>query len=188
MENLLIGGLKTLIHRRIKIIFKNFHKWFLSINKWTHTHPSKQFFLYLLNFFFAFCLLLVVKLLVVILVCLLLKQKSRSARGTSHHPAFMNNCPAISFIYLVDEFFIFSFLLLLKEVRSRGESKVSSCVWCKSRELGCWGSPRFPYVNQVVESFSSDLLWALMNYCAESHLDSCQTSTMELPWEKNHWL
>ena len=45
----------------------------------------------------------------------------------------------VSLIYLVDEFFIFSLLvLLLKEMRARGESKISSCcfcVWCKSREL-----------------------------------------------------
>ena len=45
----------------------------------------------------------------------------------------------VSLIYLVDEFFIFSLLvLLLKEMRTRGESKISSCcfcVWCKSREL-----------------------------------------------------
>ena len=98
----------------------------------------------------------------------------------------------VSLIYLVDEFFIFSLLvLLLKEMRTRGESKISSCcfcVWCKSRELEvCW-SPRFPYVNQVVESFSSDLLRATINYWAESHLESCQTSTMELFWGNNQRL
>ena len=41
-------------------------------------------------------------------------------------------------IYLLDELFVFSFLVLLKEMRTRGESKISSCCFCvlgKSREL-----------------------------------------------------
>ena len=50
-------------------------------------------------------------------------------------------------IYLEDEFFVFSFLVLLKEMRTLGESKISSgcfCVSCKSSELGCRRGPRFP--------------------------------------------
>ena len=35
-------------------------------------------------------------------------------------------------------------------------------------------------MTQVVESFSSDLLQAIISYLAESHLEYCQTSTMEL--------
>ena len=83
----------------------------------------------------------------------------------------------VSLTYLVDEFFIFLFLVLLKEVRTRGESKISSfyfCVLCKSRELGGWRSPRFPYVTQVVERFFSHLLRAIISYWAKSHLETCQ--------------
>ena len=42
-------------------------------------------------------------------------------------------------------------------------------------------TPRFPCVTPVVERFSSELLRAIITYWAESHLKSCQTSTMELP-------
>ena len=73
--------------------------------------------------------------------------------------------------------------LLLKEMRIRGQVKISSCsfcVWCKSRELGARGSPRVPCATAVVESFSSDLPRAMISYSAESHLESCQTSKMEL--------
>ena len=39
---------------------------------------------------------------------------------------------------------IFSFLVLFKDMRARGQSKISLfCVWCKSRELGGRVSPRF---------------------------------------------
>ena len=119
----------------------------------------------------------------------MLHLKSRNARGASRHPIFMGNCPTIStrvsLIYLVDEFFIFSLLVLLKEMRMWGESKTSSCcfcVWCKSRELAGRRSPRFPCATPVVESFFSDFR-ATISYWAESHLESCQTSTMELSCE-----
>ena len=59
---------------------------------------------------------------------------------------------------------LFSSLLLLKEIRTRVESKISSCcfcVSCKWREFGGRGSPRFPCVTPVVES-SSDLLRAII--------------------------
>ena len=62
------------------------------------------------------------------------------------------------------------------------------CVWCKSRELGGKKSPRFPSVTPVVEGFSSDLLQAVIRYWADSHLESCQTSTMELCCENNQQL
>ena len=75
-------------------------------------------------------------------------------------PAFMGNCPTISHkCYPHLEFFIFSFLLLLKEMRTRGESTILSCcfcVSCKWRGLGRRGSPRFPCVTQwwkVPETF-----------------------------------
>ena len=70
-------------------------------------------------------------------------------------------------------------LVLLKEIKARNES-YSFCVWCKSRELGGRGSPRFPSVTPVLESFSSDLLQAIISYWEELHLESCLTSTMEL--------
>ena len=46
-------------------------------------------------------------------------------------------------------------------------------------------SPRIPCVTPVIKSFSSDLLQALISYWTESHLESCQTSTMELFWENS---
>ena len=54
------------------------------------------------------------------------------------------------------------------------------CFWCKPKQLGGRVIPRFPWVTTVMESFSSDLLWAKISYWTESHLESCQTSTMEL--------
>ena len=40
----------------------------------------------------------------------------------------------------------------------------------------------------MLESFSADLLQAIISYCMESHLESCQISMMELFWENNQWL
>ena len=37
-------------------------------------------------------------------------------------------------------------------------------------------SVRFACVIPVVESFSSDLLQAIISYCEESHLETCQSS------------
>ena len=81
--------------------------------------------------------------------------------------------------------------MLLKEMRTRGESKISSCcfyVLYKLRELGGRGSPELPCVTPVVESFSLDLLRAIISYWVESLLESSQTSTMELSWENNQRL
>ena len=78
--------------------------------------------------------------------------------------------------------------VLLKEMKTQAQSKISSffCVWCKPRELGGRGSTRFPCVTPVVKSFPSNLLWAIVSYWAKSHLESCQTSTMELFCENSH--
>ena len=46
------------------------------------------------------------------------------------------------------------------------------CVWCKSRQLGGRVSPRFPCVTPAVESFSSNLLWAIISFWAESLYNS----------------
>ena len=83
-------------------------------------------------------------------------------------------------------YFVFLLLVLLKEVRTRCESKVSSfSFWCWSKELGGRMSPKFPCLTAVVESFSSDLLWVITNYWAVSYLKSCQTSVMKLFYENN---
>ena len=109
----------------------------------------------------TFCLLLVTFCLLLVTFCSLLV-----ARGASRHPAFVSWATArllvtrVSLIYLVDEFFVFSLLVLLNERRTRDESKISSCcfcIWCKSREFRDRESPRFPCVTSVVKSFSSDL-------------------------------
>ena len=96
-----------------------------------------------------------------------------------------------SLIYLVHEFSIFSFLVLLREVIWRGELKISSCcfcAWCKSRNLRSRGSPRFPCVTPVVKSFFSDLLRAMISYWEELHLEPCQISTMEHSCKNNQWV
>ena len=103
-----------------------------------------------------FCLSLVTFCLLLVTFCSLL---------VTFCPAFMDNCLTITLIYLVDEVFIFSSLVLLKEMRTQGESKISSCcfsVSCKSKELEDRGSPRFPCVTPMVKS-SSDLLQAIIS-------------------------
>ena len=73
-------------------------------------------------------------------------------------------------------------------MRTQGQSKISSCyfcVWCKSRELGGSGSPRFPCLTPVMKCLPSDLLHAIFSYWAESHLESCQTFRMVLLCENN---
>ena len=42
------------------------------------------------------------------------------------------------------------------------------------------GESKIPLCNPSDRNFSSDLLRAIMNYWTESHLESCQASTMEL--------
>ena len=78
--------------------------------------------------------------------------------------------------------------VLLKETRARGQSKNSSycfCVLCKSKELGGrvgggGGGSKIPLCNPsggkllLRHSSSHNKLFA------ESHLESCETSTMEL--------
>ena len=59
------------------------------------------------------------------------------------------------------------------------------CVWCKSRELGGRMSPGFPCVTPLMESFSSDLRRAIISYWTDSHLESSETSTMELFYENS---
>ena len=63
------------------------------------------------------------------------------------HPAFMGICRTISrtcqpyLIYLVDGFFMFSFLVLIKEMKTWSEFKISSCFFVfgvnqENQELG----------------------------------------------------
>ena len=85
---------------------------------------------------------------------------------------------------LGDECGIWEHLHSFREVKwGRGVSQklnVLVFVYFKSRELRGWVSPRFPCVTPVMESFSLDLLQAIKSYWTESHLESCQTSAMEL--------
>ena len=63
-----------------------------------------------------------------------------------------------SLIYLVDEF--------LKEMRTWGQSKISSycfCVQCESRESGGRGSSRFPCVTPVVENSSDRVTFRILS-------------------------
>ena len=62
---------------------------------------------------------------------------------------------------------------------TRDESKILPCCFCVLR---------FPCVTQVVENFSSDLLRSILNCWAESHLESCKISKMELSSENNQQL
>ena len=62
-------------------------------------------------------------------VLAMLQMKPRSARGVSHQTAFMGNCYSqlFSLMHLMDEF-------SLKEMRTWGQSRISSCylcVWCE---------------------------------------------------------
>ena len=60
------------------------------------------------------------------------------------------------------------------------EQMSSSCSWCKSRELKVRGSPRFPCITPVKESFSSDLFQTIISHwAAGQHLGTCKTSTMD---------
>ena len=80
----------------------------------------------------------------------------RNISSFSFYGQLADCCPHFfSLIHSVDEF-------SLKEMRTWGQSKISSCcicVWCKSREIGGRGSPRFPTL--MVESFSPDLFPAV---------------------------
>ena len=89
---------------------------------------------------------------------LLLRLKSRSARGASRYPEDAGSV----------QNFIFWF-----------------CGWCKSRKLGGRMSSRLPWVTPKLESFSFDLLQAIINYWTESYLKSCQTSTKELVFKNS---
>ena len=102
---------------------------------------------------FACCSLLVTFCLLLLTFCLLL---------VTFCPVFMGNWPTINhtcYPYLPNRLSIFSSLVLLKEMKTRSESKISSCCFCvsrESRELGDRESPRLPCVTPGVES-SSDL-------------------------------
>ena len=96
---------------------------------------------------------------------LLLRLKSCSARGASHHPIFMRNCPTSSHTFLVlsTQWMSFSF----RETRKWSQSKISShyfCLWYKSRELRDKGNSRFPCVTPVVETLFIYLLIYLFTY------------------------
>ena len=82
--------------------------------------------------------------------------KTRSARGASHHPASMGNCPTIShtFLALSTQLVSSSSLHGSKNVGSVQNFMLLVCAWCESRELGSKGSSRFACITPVVETFS----------------------------------
>ena len=117
----------------------------------------------------TFCQLLVTLYSLLVTFCsllvsafFLLQLKSRSARGASFYgqlPDYQSRVLALSTQQMSS--LCVSFQVLLKEMRTRGESNISSCYFCdqcKPRELGGRRSPRFPCVTPVVESFFSDVL------------------------------
>ena len=74
--------------------------------------------------------------------------------------------------------------MLLKEMRTQCQSKISSCcfcVWCKSRESGDRMNPRFPCVTPMVERFSSDLLRTIINYWFSGNLFEGNADKWHLP-------
>ena len=74
--------------------------------------------------------------------------------------------------------------MLLKEMRTQCQSKISSCcfcVWCKSRESGGRRNPRFPCVTPMVERFSSDLLRTIINYWFSDNLFEGNADKWHLP-------
>ena len=86
-------------------------------------------------------------------------------------------------------YFVFSFLALLKEAKTRCESKVSTfCFWCQSKELGGRMSLRFLCLTPGLESLTSDFLWVITNYWEVAYLEPCRTSMMELSYENNQRL
>ena len=68
------------------------------------------------------------------------------------------------------------------QVSERSQCKIWSfgVFGVKSRELRGRVSLRFSCVTPVIKSFSWDLLQVIINYLTETHLESCQTSTVEL--------
>ena len=106
--------------------------------------------------------------------CLLLWLKSWNARGASHHPAFIGNCPTISHTFFSLTYPVYEFYL--KEMRTWGQPKISSncfCVCCESRELG---------------GFLVWQQWWKPSTETESHLEFRQTSTTELLCEDSQSL
>ena len=81
--------------------------------------------------------------------------------------------------------YLHSFRMVKWERRVSQRLNILICVWCKSRELRNRVSPRFPSITPVMESFFSDHLQAKISYWTESHLESCQTSIMELFYENS---
>ena len=90
--------------------------------------------------------------------------------------------PKVRFIFMIksrdfhdatSRFHLF-FLVLLKKMRTLGQS-----------ELGRRLSARFPWIIPVLESFSCDLLPAIVSFRAESYLESCWKYTREIFWESS---
>ena len=93
-------------------------------------------------------------------VLAMLGLKTWSMREASNHSAFMGKwSTVISLIHPKDE-------LSFNKMRMWGQSKISSCDWCESSEMGGRGCPRLP--TPMVERFSEDLFPAIQSYWTES--------------------
>ena len=73
--------------------------------------------------------------------------------------------------------------VLLKEIRTQGQFKISSCCFLclvQIKRIRRQGSPRFSCVTPVVESFPHTFfeLWLVVSYWAVSHIESSEASRM----------
>ena len=102
-----------------------------------------------------------------VVFCLFLRLKSWIARRTSYHLAFIGNCPTIS-----HKFLLLSIQWMsspLKKWRRGVSPRFHFIVFVFGVNPRVFRSPRFS--TPTVESFSVDLLPAIKNYWAESHLE-----------------
>ena len=115
-----------------------------------------------------------------------------------------NGCLHLNKINQRVHYFLVEWSWIKERINKRGPYILSFRSWCCLRKRGreVWRrfnlfgfgvtqgnvNLRFPWVNPVLESFPSDIRWAITNYCAEAYLESCRTSTKELFWENNQRL
>ena len=99
--------------------------------------------------------------------CLLLGINHRSVRGASRPSAFMATARLSATRVGLSPRWKWN-----EDTGSVQDFIFWFCIWCKWTELGGKGSLRFPCV--------TNLSGEMISYWAESHLESCQTSTMAL--------
>ena len=91
--------------------------------------------------------------------CIFLRINSRMARGASHHPAFMGNCPTISHTFSAISTQCMNLLKWNEDMVQYKVSSYCSCFWCESRESRGRRSLRFPCVTLVVETSSHRVIF-----------------------------